>query len=524
MNAEKRRKKRLRNLVCIVYCSLQLLIVLALFQGMGSLLHKLVPAGIDLSQIEGKIVAVDDEQENTETIDENKLIVCLDAGHGGKDNGSDYRLRYEKNDNLKITQAVAAYLADKEDVQVIMTRSDDTFLSLEERTTFANQNNADYFVSLHRNTGEGNGVETWIRSDADDKAQALAQNIMDNLDAAGISRNRGVKKGTQKSESKDYYVNLHTNMPACIVELGFMNSSTDNQLFDANVDSYAKAIGDAVLKTYESYGKDGADAKESVEDVPGTEEQTSTETGTGTTGQVLQNTPIENVSLLDTTSHDWGLGSHTDDENRPLDAINAQETYGKYNAYFIGDDTKDIYLTFDEGYEYGQTESILNTLKGKGVSATFFVTEPYAKENPDLVRRMIDEGHVLGNHSVTHPSAGMPSLSLDKQENEVTENHAYIKENFGYDMYLFRYPTGRFSEQSLALLNNCNYKSIFWSFAYLDYDVNNQPDHASSLQKMKDKLHPGAIYLLHAESETNAAVLGDFIDAVRAAGYGFKNF
>ena len=156
------------------------------------------------------------------------------------------------------------------------------------------------------------------------------------------------------------------------------------------------------------------------------------------------------------------------------------------------------------------------------MSATFFVTEPYAKDNPDLVRRMIDEGHVLGNHSVTHPSAGMPSLSLDKQENEVTENHAYIKENFGYDMFLFRYPTGRFSEQSLALLNNCNYKSIFWSFAYLDYDVNNQPDHASSLQKMKDKLHPGAIYLLHAESETNAAVLGDFIDAVRAAGYGFK--
>lgn len=135
MNAEKRRKKRLRNLVCIVYCSLQLLIVLALFQGMGSLLHKLVPAGIDLSQIEGKIVAVDDEQENKDKLDENKLIVCLDAGHGGKDNGSDYRLRYEKNDNLKITQAVAAYLADKENIQVIMTRSDDTFLSLEERTS-----------------------------------------------------------------------------------------------------------------------------------------------------------------------------------------------------------------------------------------------------------------------------------------------------------------------------------------------------------------------------------------------------
>lgn len=128
----------------------------------------------------------------------------------------------------------------------------------------------------------------------------------------------------------------------------------------------------------------------------------------------------------------------------------------------------------------------------------------------------------------------MPAFTAEKAEensklaHKRVENFLFIilnfKENFGYDMYLFRYPTGRFSEQSLALLNNCNYKSIFWSFAYLDYDVNNQPDHASSLQKMKDKLHPGAIYLLHAESETNAAVLGDFIDAVRAAGYGFKNF
>ena len=147
-------------------------------------------------------MAVDDEQENKDKLDENKLIVCLDAGHGGKDNGSDYRLRYEKNDNLKITQAVAAYLADKENIQVIMTRSDDTFLSLEERTSFANQNNADYFVSLHRNTGEGNGVETWIRSDADDKTQALAKNIMDNLDAAGISRNRGVKKEHKRARAK----------------------------------------------------------------------------------------------------------------------------------------------------------------------------------------------------------------------------------------------------------------------------------------------------------------------------------
>lgn len=100
-------------------------------------------------------------------------------------------------------------------------------------------------------------------------------------------------------------------------------------------------------------------------------------------------------------------------------------------------------------------------------------------------------------------------------------NHAYIKENFDYEMHLFRYPTGRFSEQSLALVNNCNYTSVFWSFAYLDYDVNNQPNAAESLKKLKDKLHPGAIYLLHGESETNTKILGDFIDAAREQGYTF---
>lgn len=100
-------------------------------------------------------------------------------------------------------------------------------------------------------------------------------------------------------------------------------------------------------------------------------------------------------------------------------------------------------------------------------------------------------------------------------------NHAYVKENFDYEMRLFRYPAGKFSEQSLALVNNCNYTSVFWSFAYLDYDVNNQPDTKESLQKLKDKLHPGAIYLLHAESETNAKILGDFIDAASGQGYTF---
>jgi len=134
---------------------------------------------------------------------------------------------------------------------------------------------------------------------------------------------------------------------------------------------------------------------------------------------------------------------------------------------------------------------------------------------------MIDEGHVVGNHSVTHPSAGIPSLTVEQQQEEVMGNHQYIKDTFGYEMNLFRYPAGKFSEQSLAVVNNCGYESVFWSFAYLDYDVDNQPDQAESLQRMKNKMHSGAIYLLHAESATNAAVLGDLIDAAQTQGYSF---
>lgn len=242
-------------------------------------------------------------------------------------------------------------------------------------------------------------------------------------------------------------------------------------------------------------------------------------------GFVLENDQID-LNGLDTTCLDWGQGGDLDEYNRPAGCMQYQEKYGMYNAYFIKDEPekKVIYLTMDEGYEYGCSSRILDVLKEKNVHAVFFVTKPYAEDNPELVQRMIDEGHEVGNHSVTHPSAGLPSQDIETQTYEVNENHRYIKEQFGYDMHLFRYPAGKFSQQSIALINNLNYKSVFWSFAYLDYDVENQPDPAESLQKIISKLHPGAIYLLHAESETNTQILGDFIDQARAQGYEFKLF
>lgn len=194
-----------------------MLLVIAGFELLGLGLSLMQGTQSVTQEIEGEVIW----SEETKT-EENPLIVCVDAGHGGKDNGSDYKGRYEKDDNLKLAQAVAAYLADK-NVKVVMTRSDDTFLRLSERCGIANQSGADYMLSLHRNDGEGNGVETWISASGSEETDALANHIMEALDTAGIQRNRGVKKGTQTGESSNYYINVHSDMPSCIVEMGFIN-------------------------------------------------------------------------------------------------------------------------------------------------------------------------------------------------------------------------------------------------------------------------------------------------------------
>lgn len=217
----------------------------------------------------------------------------------------------------------------------------------------------------------------------------------------------------------------------------------------------------------------------------------------------------------------FGFGSEVDENNRPTGLQWYINRFGKYTTDFIQPESNYVYLTMDEGYEYGLTEGILDTLKEKNVKAVFFITLPYAKDNPELVQRMIDEGHVVGNHSVTHPAAGLSTLSVEQQINEVKEVNDYVLEHFGYQMYLFRFPTGAFSEQSLAIVQSQGYRSVFWSFAYKDWVVDEQPDVATSLQNALNKVHGGAIYLLHAESTTNATMLADFIDGVRAKGYEF---
>lgn len=214
----------------------------------------------------------------------------------------------------------------------------------------------------------------------------------------------------------------------------------------------------------------------------------------------------------------WGPG-RAENHQRPTDPVNLQQSYGALGAQFIMSDDKFICLTFDEGYENGYTPRILDTLKEKGVKAIFFVTYDFVKDNPELIERMIDEGHIIGNHTYRHYT--MDEVSQEEAQEEIVFLDKYMKENFKYRMTLFRFPKGEFSENTLALANNLGYKSVFWSFAYADWDVNNPADQQEAFDTITTYTHNGEIMLLHAVSETNAAILGKVIDEVRSQGYEF---
>lgn len=224
------------------------------------------------------------------------------------------------------------------------------------------------------------------------------------------------------------------------------------------------------------------------------------------------------LSGYDNTKISWGLGAATDSYGRPSDAVNAEAKYSDSGGLFVGDaEHKRLWLTFDEGYENGYTERILDVLKEKNVRAVFFVTYDYAKDNPGLIKRMIDEGHTVGNHTMSHPS--LPDCSDEEMVNELKELHDYISQQFGYDMYVMRPPRGEFSERVLECAKQLGYTTVLWSFAYYDWDVDKQPDSAQAFEKITSKVHPGAVYLLHAVSKTNTEILGSVIDNWRENGY-----
>ncbi len=226
---------------------------------------------------------------------------------------------------------------------------------------------------------------------------------------------------------------------------------------------------------------------------------------------------------LDNTKVDWWI---VRDKEHGTPRANDKLAYNisDYDAYYVGDTSKPVlYLTFDEGYENGQTPKILDALKENEVPAMFFVTYPFVEGNPDLIKRMVDEGHLVVNHSHHHPS--MPKhaddeVAFKKEFEDVEDKYTQIT---GEKMVkLFRPPMGHYSQKSLALTKGLGYQTIFWSFAYADFDVNKQPEHGKAKQLISENLHNGAVLLLHAVSKTNAEILDDVIKDAIKQGYTFE--
>lgn len=234
---------------------------------------------------------------------------------------------------------------------------------------------------------------------------------------------------------------------------------------------------------------------------------------------------IFNNSLnnLSTKEYNWYLQPRND-KNPPDGPKETTNIISKYPCYYLGDTSKKfLYLTFDEGYENGYTAPILDVLKKHNVKAAFFVVKPYITSNPDLIKRMLEEGHLVCNHSWHHPS--MASITNQEKFNkELSEVEKAYKEVTNKDMpKYFRPPMGKYSELSLDYTNALGYKTIFWSFAYMDWDIKKQPAPEYAKKKILDKTHNGAIILLHAVSKTNAEILDDVISEWEKEGFEIKS-
>lgn len=216
----------------------------------------------------------------------------------------------------------------------------------------------------------------------------------------------------------------------------------------------------------------------------------------------------------------WGIKRNDNHMQPDLGKTNLQ-LIDENNDIAIGNsEDKYIYLTFDEGYEAGHTEKILDILKENNVKAAFFITGHYLNTQSNLVQRMIDEGHIVGNHTVNHPS--MPDLDDEKIKEEIMTLHTAVFEKFGYEMKFLRPPKGEYSQRTLGITKSLGYTTVMWSFAYDDWDESKQGREEYAKQKILDNLHNGEVMLLHANSKDNCNILDEIIKEIKAQGYEFK--
>lgn len=226
------------------------------------------------------------------------------------------------------------------------------------------------------------------------------------------------------------------------------------------------------------------------------------------------------VELSELSDESLGWSFDRKEDHAPVTSFSNLDL-SLFGTYFINPtDEKVMYLTFDEGYENGYTATILDILMEFGVKATFFVTGHYIDSQPDLVIRMVEEGHIVANHSVKHPK--FSTLTADEIYDELTGLATKFEDLTGTEMApFFRPPSGDHSEKSLYLTRKLGYRSIFWSMAFHDWDPDDQPGKDGSYEHVMTNYHPGAIILLHAVSESNTEALPDILRDLIAEGYRF---
>ncbi|HHV97909.1 MAG TPA: delta-lactam-biosynthetic de-N-acetylase [Clostridiaceae bacterium] len=231
---------------------------------------------------------------------------------------------------------------------------------------------------------------------------------------------------------------------------------------------------------------------------------------------------VEALNKLDNTKYSWWIKLNSEHKTPEINS-NIKEMIDKYDGIYVGDTSKKvIYLTFDEGYENGYTPKILDVLKENDVKTIFFVTGSYIDRNPELIQRMLDEGHQIGNHSISHPS--LPDVDYEKLEQELLGLDDKLYEKFGVRTKYMRPPSGEYSERVLAAAQQLGYKTIFWSFAYDDWYADKIRGADYAYNKVMANLHNGAVMLLHAVSKDNADALDRIIKDIKAQGYEIRPF
>ena len=217
----------------------------------------------------------------------------------------------------------------------------------------------------------------------------------------------------------------------------------------------------------------------------------------------------------------WGISFQT--EGEPPVGNTSQTVLAQYDAAYLGDtEEKVLYLTFDAGYENGCTAQILDVLKDHAVPAAFFLVGNYLERNPDLVQRMVDEGHTVGNHTWSHPDMSQIA-DRDAFAKELEQVEAKYQEITGQELEkYYRPPQGIYSEENLTMAKELGYKTVFWSLAYVDWNNDAQPTAEEAFSKLIPRIHNGAVILLHSTSKTNAAILDELLTKWEDLGYVFK--